>query len=654
MSTTKKERNKDIPNFLHLCKDLFKYIKRRIIKKYVYPETNSIPSKLDDQSENEKWKYFNIIEEITVEDTIYDIFKDDTFLVQVQKCYESLEIVISSLEENKKNFEYLKKNIEVGEKKIQLLSELNSQLNQYFNSNTPNMENTQILGSNDNNSVNKKNIISHLSLVKSFNILNDLKIMNSINDLNTESVVLPNNNVINDDKNTNNEKAPIPLKDSNKNELEKDSILLSKKKKREKNNEKYIDIIPQVSGLKTSYCPVSSNDNVNNMNVIDNKNTKEILHVNMQMKIEENKNEKASINNLIDKINITSKKPNEKNNTCDCNSTGEKNAKSNNSNNPNQQSNKETTTQNNENNNNNDNKNSNNALKSTDNGEKEFERILKNEFSSIYSDPNNIQSNTEIIQKIKEILKMIPQIKFPDSKNKFEDPSIIGTHKNFDTMYLLDSLPAIDILFKCKDIKSIDEINSISEETMAKKLCLSYIEICKGYDKESEIVKVTNKCKIKIKDNYFFIYINLFFANINISSYNKKENCINRYKFSNEIYNNKDKILMCLFFRRWRRKFKLFFIVPEFLDIIINFYFNEKDSVSLIIETILYDLFNGEINFHGKNNVDIDDETNIKEINEFIGEWYNIPEHKTALISAIIATNELLLKNDFLSVVKND
>ena len=195
------------------------------------------------------------------------------------------------------------------------------------------MENTQIQGSNDNNSINKKNIISHLSLVKSFNILNDLKIMNSINDLNIqESVVLSNNNVFNDDKSTNNEKAPIPLKDSNKNELEKDSILLSKKKKREKNNEKYIDIIPQVSGLKTSYCPVSSNDNVNNLNVIDNKNTNNILHVNMQMKIEDNKNEKASINNLIDKINIASKKPNEKNSTCDCNSTVEKNAKSRNNN----------------------------------------------------------------------------------------------------------------------------------------------------------------------------------------------------------------------------------------------------------------------------------------------------------------------------------
>ena len=307
---------------------------------------------------------------------------------------------------------------------------------------------------------------------------------------------------------------------------------------------------------------------------------------------------------------------------------------------------------------NNNNKNNNNVnkiknRKYKDNAEIEFEKLLKCEFSSIYTNNNNIESNNEIIQEIKNILQKISLMKFPENQNKFENPTIFGTYKNIDTIYLLDSLPAIDILYKCKDVKSIDEINFISQETMTKKISLSYIEICKGYDKESEIVKVTNKCKIKIKDNFFFIYINLFFINVNLSSYNKKEQCINRYLFSNEIYNNKDKILICLFFRRWRRKYKLFFILPEFLDIIINFYYNESDSIPLIIENIFYDLFNGEINFYAKNMI-IDDEKNINEIVGFIGEWYNIPEHKTALNNAIDSTNECLLKNDFLSVVKSD
>jgi hypothetical protein len=647
MSTTKKERNKDIPNFLRLCKDIFKYIKKKIIKRYVYPETNSIPSKLNSQSENEKWKYFNIIEEVTVEDTIYDIFKDDTFLAQVQKFYESLEIVISSLEENKKNYECLKKNIEVGEKKIQLLSELNSQLNQYFNSN---VESMSIQDANDINSINKPpNVISHLSLVKSFTILNDLKLMNSINDLNSQEITgLSSNSVINDNKSINNEKIE-PTKDNKKNELEKDSNLLSKKKKRVKNNEKYIDIITHNSSVKSSNNSDLADDNI--------KDKKDLALVNSQIKKEEKNNEKNIINNLIDKINISTNHSKEESVMCDCNSTltFDNNTISNKNNKYIEISNKEIT-QSNTNNNNNSNimQNSINNFKNKDNGEAEFEKILKNEFSSVYSDPNNIQSNSEILQEIKKILKKIPQIKFPNNHNKFEDPSLIGSHKNFDTKYLLDSLPSIDILFKCNDIESMDEVNSIIEDTMSKKMHLSYIEICQVYDEESKIVKVTNKCKIKIKDNYFFIYINLFFVNIKISSYNKIEHCIDRFKFSNELYNNKDKILMCLFFRRWRRKFKLFFIVPEFLDIIINFYFNEKNSFSSMIENIFYDLFNGDFNFHGNNNVNIDDEANIKEINGFIKEWYNNPEHKIALNSAISTTNELLLKNDFLSVVKID
>ena len=631
MSTFKKERNKDISNFHHLCKDLFKYIKRRIIKRYVQPET-SFKSKTSPIEEDSVWKYYNTKENITEEEKIYDIFKDNIFLSQVQKCYLSLEVVISSLDENKKNFEFLKKDIEVGEKKIKLLSELNSQLNQYFNS------------SNESNlnCWNDKNVISHLSLVKSFNILNDLKIINSIKDLNTHESftnnnissntnIANNNIIINNNIQGKKEKEEIEEAltdntsiniienekkfkkknsiDNNKNQQKmipkkKDIKFLNKKVKRERyKKERYIDIYNN-KNLMNSF---SSN---NSYNRVQNKKNK-----NENMKIQKEdyyKNEENTLNNLIDKINISQTKLSSEEN--DNNKNNENNDRINNNNKPNDVSYK--------------NKTNNFINKSKDNSEIEFEKVLKSEFSCIYSNPKSVESNNDIIQEIKIILKKIPTIKFSDNKNKFENPSLIGTHKNIDTLYLLDSIPAIDILFKCMDIKNIEEINEISEETMVKKLCLSYIEICKGYDKESEIVKVTNKCKIKMKDNYFFIYINLFFVNANISTYIRKEKCINRYMFSNEIYDNKDKILMCLFFRRWRRKFKLFFMVPEFLDIIINFY-SKKDKI-------------------------IDDEKNINEIVGFIGEWYNIPDHKTALNSAIIATNEFLLKNDYLSVVRCD
>jgi hypothetical protein len=143
-------------------------------------------------------------------------------------------------------------------------------------------------------------------------------------------------------------------------------------------------------------------------------------------------------------------------------------------------------------------------------------------------------------------------------------------------------------------------------------------------------------------------------VNINISSYNKKEQCLNKYLSINEIYNNKDKILICLFFRRWRRKNQLYFIWPEFLDIIINSYFNEGESFLKIIENIFNDISNEKINLSKKNNNIIEDKENIKEIDEFIKEWYNSPENKNALNNALTSTKECLLNNNFSSLVKTD
>ena len=719
MSTTEKERSKDITNFYRLCKDLFRYIKRKIIKKYVDPEMVLIKPKiinLEEDEESEPWKYYKKEEILTEEDKIVDIFKNNIFLSQVQKIYESLEIVILSLAENRKNYEFLKKGVDFGENKIKLLSELNQQLNQYFNAEDINSLNKNI-NTKDLNNINNKDVIDHLSLVKSFNILNDLKIINSINDINVQQNInnnnnkysntnITNNNIILDNKIINNniqgqkENKIIPesvnnninvinkdddsisedkkisdenfnnknTNDNNKNETQnnskKDITFLRKKVKRNKNKkrkkkDKYKNINDN-NNINNSFSSDNSNDNSNNNSFnkiqtpkkrIENKNNNKdkfkttirkesnnkmvTYQTILNKRDEENNNEESSLNSLIDKINVSqSKESNEDyNNTID-----EKDNSITFINKPN----------------NSNNNIINNSKKNKDNSEIEFEKVLKSEFSFIYLNPKNLQSNNDTIREIKNILKKISLIKFPHYKNKIENPSLIGTHKFIDIAYLLDSIPAIDILFKCKDIKNIEEINDICEETLSKNLCLNYFEIRKGYDKENEIVKVINRCKIKLKNNYIFIYINLFFVNVNKSSYEKKEKCINRYLYANEIYNNKDKILICLFFRRWRRKYKLFFILPEFLDIIINFYYTKNESVSLIIENIFYDLFNGEINFYAKKDKIISDPNNINEIVGFIGEWYNNPDHKAALNNAIVSTNEFMIRNDYLSVVKKD
>ena len=76
-----KESNKDIPNFHRMCRDLYKYIQRKVIKKYVSPDkTNTNIKKNSSQNtleEEYQWKYYNKGEKISEEEKILDIFKDN-------------------------------------------------------------------------------------------------------------------------------------------------------------------------------------------------------------------------------------------------------------------------------------------------------------------------------------------------------------------------------------------------------------------------------------------------------------------------------------------------------------------------------------------------------------------------------------------------
>ena len=681
-----KGKNKDIINFHRLCRDLYKYIQRKVIKRYVNPEMtyaeinkhNSLNNIVDEK----EWKYYNS-DDISEEEKILDIFKDNVFLSQIQKCYESLEIVITSLNENQKNIEFLQKNIEVGEHKIQLLSQLNSQLNQFFNSKNENQAQlkSQNQPKNNSSSNNKTNVLERLNLVKSLNILNDLQIFNSINDQNnqdkisnknntnsTNTTITNNNNIILDNKIINNnigehknkgnvDLVQEPLEDSHYssdyiNIKKNDWKLLNKKNKRDKMDdneyEKISNNLAEYSKTKNSFIKNNQNFSNNKFNKIKksyndlnsgvnkngqnfqkfNKNiSEEDINNNIQHKISESPSPSKKSDISTDKDDNESKQINqiqikdEKEKIEECHNSENKPT-------------------------------GDNIL------EIQFEKVLKQEFSSIYSPNKKLESNKEIIREIKIVLKKISNLKF-NRANKFDDPYLIGSFSHFELNNLLDNIPAIDILFKCKDIKSFDELKSIALETMQKKLCLNYIEIAKDYDKQNEIVKMVNKCKIKNKfdnnNNNIFIFVNLFFVGINLSSYNKKENSINRFLFSNNVFDDKGKILICLFFRRWRRKFKLFFIMPEFLDIIINFYFNEKDSLSLTIENIFYDLFNGEMNFNSKKKNKIcKDEDNMKDITEFINEWFKNKDYKNMLNNAIISTQESILKNDFYSTFNEE
>ena len=199
-SSAEKVRNKDITSFHRLCKDLYKFIQKRIIRKYVNPNiiyepVNSLGNAI---SRNKEWKYYNTQEKISEEEKILDICKDNIFLAQLKSYYESLETIINILDENEKNVELLQKDIEVGEKKLEMLSKLNIQLNQLFNT----KDNDQTMSNNNSNNSSKSkgnsnNVLDKLHLVKSLNILNELQIFNNNNNTEKDKIVKNNNNTSN-------------------------------------------------------------------------------------------------------------------------------------------------------------------------------------------------------------------------------------------------------------------------------------------------------------------------------------------------------------------------------------------------------------------------------------------------------------------------
>ena len=102
-------------------------------------------------------------------------------------------------------------------------------------------------------------------------------------------------------------------------------------------------------------------------------------------------------------------------------------------------------------------------------------------------------------------------------------------------------------------------------------------------------------------------------------------------------------------------------MMPEFIDIIINFYYSEKNNLSFIIEEIFLDLFNGHFQFfdkkEGEENDNInaaEDVENMKEIKQYILEWYNNDEYKKKMCDAILDTQELIMNSKFASTFSCD
>ena len=267
MSSKKKELTLH-ETFYNLCKDLIRYIDKKIVRKYISPNQAQIPKEKRNKEIHfidNKWRYFYEDEETTEIEKIKDIFKDNNFLSNLQNLYNDLNVVTTNMEQNKNDKENLDKKIQMENEKMKLLGDINIQLAKYF------MEQNKNL-----NSINKN------ELIKAFE---ELKKNNSIDNLNQEIIQFYINNI---DKNQNiNINNNIPEKDEKENESN-----LSLKNNENKNSE--------LTGLDNKINEQNKNNNMQKNKVITTLiQAFGILNKNKNQKIKDKQREKL-IKNIFE------------------------------------------------------------------------------------------------------------------------------------------------------------------------------------------------------------------------------------------------------------------------------------------------------------------------------------------------------------------
>ena len=234
LSSNKKKELTLQETFYNLCKDLIRYIDRKIIKKYIFPNQAQVPKEKrikEKKYDDNKWRYFYEDEEITDEEKIRDIFKDNFFLFNLQHLYNSLNVIVSNMEENKNNIEILNKKLEIESQKLKLYGEINDELAKYSIENNINVnnlnqddlqkvlekiENSNILKTinkeflqqfingnginNNNNSNNKNNLSNNQNVVENNVINNNIKENNIILNNNSGNNINNENNIQNKNK----------------------------------------------------------------------------------------------------------------------------------------------------------------------------------------------------------------------------------------------------------------------------------------------------------------------------------------------------------------------------------------------------------------------------------------------------------------------
>ena len=529
--------------FYNLCKSLMRYLDRRIVKKYIQPNQAQIPKNKKIQKKNRDpnvWVYFYDDEDLTQEDIIKDVFKDNIFIGYLQSLEQNLEIIVNYLDNNKLKNEEIKYKSEIIEKQEKMKQKFNANIIHFaYDENNSN----KFKNENPNNYNLKQEIIPDKNIINTINLMNMLE-----------------KQIPNEIKNYLNMNFPNLIQNIQnfKNGVKKNDNCFTCKKPKE----------TKVFDFDDYYLSDANNSSKNNTSSENEENKeKENLFLNkktnrqqINLKQEESSSEKddslnSSFGSKKEKIDLEEflnniKNPN--NNSID-----------------------------------------NIILKKRS----ELESLLQKKYSLINEEIKEIQGNKiNLNDKIKTgffVNKLSKLCNDEINKNKnIQGPYIIGSFSHINYCHLKTPYSAIDLLFKCNQIK----LNNKKTENLIKETIMNVFEKILGIKYQLISKRFENNfLKIKIKYGAEIFFDLYFIENENLDKETEKLILDNRkYKTENE--NEKKLLTLYLFFRNWRKKGKLFFIIPEKMDEIINLVYDGNEILSENIYTILQFLYNGKIN----------------------------------------------------------
>ena len=612
-SNSKKKEQAPKETFYNLCHSLLRFINRRIVKKYVFPNEAQLPKErrgLDLRANND-WKYY-LNKDVTEDEKIKDVFKDDKFLGSLQKMTNSLNEIIDFMDMNQKQINMIEEKSINKEEKINSLSEIKDLLNTFFD---PKKENI-----NDDKSFN--NILEKInhfnSLQKNINKTPENKNNNSNNNMiednmnenedftiKEEASPLIKNNESDDNEQKNFIKNELnilkenfrldDLKDSaqslskisqeKKEDIKNENIFINRKTEREKTTKKNKK---KKNQNKTKMEKKENDIDVKNNDILNNTPPIKSLKIPILLP----KEDKSAINK-------TDKKDKKKKESIDeeilrqlIDNESVENSKENNVN-KNKVEKKEVI----------------NIESIPNNTNKSAEEIFESELKKNFTEHQKDKKNKMII-KMKSIIQTLDDTNILDIK-KYNDritgPFLAGSYKTFQDLCYVEYPREIDIIYKYKNMLLNKDIKDFSvKEVLENYLELNIVKSCDiCEDENNRISKIEVECSDKKLGNNDIIKFNVIFVDIGYG-FNEKiidDLILNKKEFL--VKTEGDKFMnICLFLRIWRRKNKLFYLIPEMLDELARKFLSQEKSMLTVVLNVFFDLYNENNDFYPKGNND--------------------------------------------------